>query len=88
MKYLIRRDMENIEAAMPHTPICAMLKRNMCSQRKQGNAAVIKVSKLFWLVLSYISNEQSNSATTLAEFNFSLVIYHTTRSEHVNWDAC
>ena len=35
--------MENIEAAMPHTPICVMLKRNMCSQRKQGKAAVIKV---------------------------------------------
>ena len=43
MKCLIRKDMENIEAAMPHTPICAMLNRNMCSQRKQGNVAVIKV---------------------------------------------
>ena len=36
--------MENIEAATPHTPpICVMLKRNMCSQKKQGKAAVIKV---------------------------------------------
>ena len=43
MKYLIRKDTENIEAAMPHTPICMMLKRNMCNQRKQGKAAAIKV---------------------------------------------
>ena len=43
MIYLFRKDMENIEVAMPHTPICAMLKRNMYTQRKRGKAAVIKV---------------------------------------------
>ena len=37
---------------MPHTLICAMLKRNMCSRRKQGKAAVIKVL-LFSLDLAF-----------------------------------
>lgn len=32
---------------------------------------------------SYISNEQLKSATTLAQFDFSLVIYYTTCSEHI-----
>ena len=90
--------MENIKAAMPHTPTCVMLKRNMCSQRKQGKAAVIKVVVVS---LDLVFNQicftagtrffvvyfQSNSDTTLAKFDFSLVIYHTTRSKHVNWNA-
>ena len=76
MKYLIRKDMENIEAAVPHTPICPMLKRNMCCQRKQGTRVFVVYFQ--WAI---------NSDTTLAEFNFSLVIHHTTHSKHVNWDA-
>lgn len=44
MKYVIQKEMKNIEAAMPHTSISTMLKRNMCGQRKQGKAVVIKVN--------------------------------------------
>ena len=92
MKYLIQKDTENIEGAMPHTPICVMLKRNMCRQRKQGKTAAIEVILVHVSLqeqgfLSYISNDQSNWATKLAEYNFSQVTYHTIRSEHLNWDA-
>ena len=65
MKYLIQKDTENIEGAMPHTPICVMLKRNMYRQRKQGKTAAIEVILVHVSLqeqgfLSYISNDQSN----------------------------